>query len=228
MEAGQERGPGSWQSGDYAAAWAAEDVMAPVLELPRQISAALVTDSGIEVRHVVDLGSGPGAYVSYMLGTFPDACGTWVDGSQAMLELARTELAPIEGRLTFVVSELEQLDPAAIEPADVIVSSRALHHLSPESLAKVYRATAAILRPGGFLFNLDHVGSPEDHWQGTYRRVRAQFIGSRRKKLEAHRQDAPLPPAEVHLESMTAAGLVYADAPWRFLMTALLVARKPG
>jgi trans-aconitate methyltransferase len=218
---------GSWQSGEYTAAWAAEDVMAPVLELPRQISAALVADTGMEVGHVVDLGSGPGSYLGYMLETFPEARGTWVDGSPAMLEMAQSELAPVADRITFVVAELEELDAATIEPADVVVSSRALHHLSPASLAAVYRAISAILRPGGLVFNLDHVGSPDDHWQDTYRRLRGQFVGSRRKRLEAHRQDGPLPPAEMHLELMTAAGLRYADVPWRLLMTALLVAQKP-
>jgi len=219
--------PGSWQSSDYTAAWAAEDVMAPVLELPRRISAALVADAGIEVRHVVDLGSGPGSYLGYMLEMFPAARGTWVDGSEAMLEMARPALAPIADRITFVVAELEGLGATAIEPADVVVSSRALHHLSPASLATVYGVIAGMLEPGGLVFNLDHVGSPEDHWHSTYRRLREQFVGRRRKRLEAHRQDGPLPPAELHLESMTAAGLLYADVPWRFLMTALLVAQKP-
>jgi hypothetical protein len=77
------------------------------------------------------------------------------------------------------------------------------------------------------VFNLDHVGSPEDYWHGAYRRLREQFVGRRRKRLEAHRQDEPLPPASVHLESMTEAGLLFADVPWRLLMTALLVARAP-
>ena len=219
--------PGSWQSSDYTSAWAAEDVMAPVLELPRRISAAFVADADIDVRHVVDLGSGPGAYLGYMLERFPEAKGTWVDGSPAMLEMARSELATVADRVTFVVAELEELDAEAIESADVVVSSRALHHLTPESLAAVYRVIATILRPNGLVFNLDHVGSPENYWQGTYRRLREQFVGRRRKRLEAHRQDGPLPPAEMHLESMTAAGLVNADVPWRLLMTALLVARKP-
>jgi trans-aconitate methyltransferase len=218
--------PGSWQSGDYAAAWAAEDLMAPLLEVPRRISAALLSDSGVEVRHIIDLGSGPGSYLRFMLDQFPEAHGTWVDGSSAMLELAQSELSPVAERLTFAVCELEELDPTTLEPADVVVSSRALHHLSPTSLASAYRAVAMLLTPGGFVFNLDHVGSPEDHWHGSYRRVREQFIGRRRKRLDAHRQDGPLPPADLHLESMTAAGLRYADVPWRFLMTALLAARK--
>lgn len=220
--------PGSWHSDDYAAAWAAEDVMAPVLELPRQISAALVTDAGIEVGHIVDLGSGPGSYLGSMLETFPEAKGTWVDGSAAMLEMAQTALVRFAHRVTFVIAGLEELDPAAFPAADVIVSSRALHHLSPSSLADAYRAIAASLTPGGFVCNLDHVGSPEDYWHGAYRRLRSQFVGSRRKQLRPHRQDGPLPPADAHLQSMTAAGLVYADVPWRLLMTALVVARKPG
>jgi trans-aconitate methyltransferase len=220
--------PGSWQSSDYTAAWAAEDVMAPVLELPRQISAALVADTGIAVRHIVDLGSGPGSYLGYMLEMFPEARGTWVDVSPAMLEMARSELSAVADRITFVVAELEELDAAEIEPAEVVVSSRALHHLSPASLAAAYRVIATILTPGGLVFNLDHVGSPDDHWQGAYRRLRGHFVGHRRKRLEAHRQDGPLPPAEMHLESMTAAGLVYPDVPWRLLMTALLFAQKPG
>ena len=54
----------SWHSGSYAAQWAGEDVISNMLELPRQLSAAIVGDSGIEVEHVVDLGSGPGAYLA--------------------------------------------------------------------------------------------------------------------------------------------------------------------
>jgi SAM-dependent methyltransferase len=202
--------------------------MAPVLEFPRQISKALTIDAGIEIRHVVDLGSGPGTYLHTMLEAFPDATGTWVDGSPAMLEFAREELAPVASRVTFVVAELEQLDIGTLGPADLVVSSRALHHLSPEALASVYRTVATVLRPGGLVFNLDHVGSPDDYWQGSYRRVRDQFVGSRRTPLMPHRQDGPLPTAERHLHLMTAAGLVYADIPWRLLTTALLVARKPA
>ena len=163
-----------------------------------------------------------------MLEAFPEAKGTWVDGSAAMLEMAQTALAPYAHRVTFVLAELEALDPAAFPSADVVVSSRALHHLSPSSLANAYRAVAASLTPDGFVCNLDHVGSPEDYWQGAYRRLRDQFVGRRRKRLRPHRQDGPLPPADLHLQSMTAAGLVYADVPWRLLMTALIVARKPG
>jgi trans-aconitate methyltransferase len=217
----------SWQSTDYAAAWAAEDIMAPVLELPRRISAALVADAGLDVSHVVDLGAGPGTYLRFMLETFPAARGTWVDVSEAMLELANEELASFADRIGFVVADLELLVPARFRPAEVVVSSRALHHFSPESLRLIYGAIAAFVAPGGFVFNLDHVGSPDDSWGGAYRRVREEMIGRRAQALKPHRQGGPLPTQDVHLQAMSAAGLVHADTPWRLLMTALMMARKP-
>ena len=218
----------SWRSTDYAAAWAAEDVMAPVLELPRRISAALIVDAGIDVSHVVDLGAGPGSYLKLMLESFPEARGTWVDVSEAMLELAQAELGAFADRVEFRVADLEQLDREPFQPAEVVVSSRALHHFSPESLGRIYGAIAAFVAPGGFVFNLDHVGSPDDAWGGAYRRVREEIVGRRAQALKPHRQDGPLPPQDVHLQAMSAAGLVHADAPWRMLMTALMTARKPA
>jgi len=218
---------GSWQSTEYAAQWASEDVLAPVLELPRRLSAALVRDAGVDVAHVLDLGAGPGAYLEEMLESFPAARGTWMDASEAMLEMAGQQLARFGDRVSYVVMDVEALDPAAFEPADLVVSSRVLHHFTPDSLGRIYQAVAEILKPGGLVCNLDHVGSPGDYWHDAYRRVRAELIGRRKEALKPHRQDGPLPPASVHLDAMTAAGLGHADVPWRLLMTALMVARKP-
>jgi len=218
---------GSWQSAEYADAWASEDVMAPMLELPRRLTVALLADAGVDVRHVVDLGAGPGAYLKQVLEAFPNARGTWMDASDAMLDLAKAELDPFGDRVRYVVMDVEALEPSAFEAADAVVTSRVLHHFTPDSLGRIYQATAEIVKPGGFVFNLDHVGSPDDTWHGTYRRVREQFFGGRRRQLRPHRQEGPLPPVEIHLDLMTAAGLEYADVPWRLLMTALMMARKP-
>src|SRR5690349_25170471 len=96
----------SWHSADYAAQWAGEDVIANMLELPRRMTAAIVADAGIEVRHVVDLGSGPGVYLELLLKSFPAARGTWVDNSEAMLELGRDRLDPQFGdRIDYVVHD---------------------------------------------------------------------------------------------------------------------------
>lgn len=53
----------SWDSPAYAEQWAEGDVLANLLSVPRRMSVALVAEDGLAVKRVVDLGSGPGAYL---------------------------------------------------------------------------------------------------------------------------------------------------------------------
>src|SRR5262245_34849811 len=215
---------GSWQSADYVGRWADEDVLARVLETPRRISLALLADAEADVRHVVDLGSGEGPYLADCLRAYPEARGTWLDSSEPMLERARESLAELGDRVTFIVAPAEELGAAGVAPADVVVTSRALHHLGPDELARAYRDVRELLSPGGWFFNLDHVGADGD-WEQRYRRVREQFTGKRRAPLAPHREDEPLQPVADHLRYLQQAGFATVDVPWRLLYTALLAAR---
>jgi SAM-dependent methyltransferase len=221
MTAGQI---GSWQSADYVGRWADDDVLARILETPRRVSFALLADAGADVRHVVDLGSGEGPYLADCLRAYPEARGTWLDSSEPMLERAREALAELTERVTFVVAPAEELGAAGVERADVVVSSRALHHLKPDELARAYREVRGLLEPGGWFFNLDHVGAAGD-WEQRYRRIREQFTGKRRRELQPHREDEPLQPVADHLRYLEQAGFASVDVPWRLLYTALLAAR---
>ena len=215
----------SWHSGAYVADWVGEDVLADLLELPRRISAALVEDAGLDVGHVVDLGSGHGPYLALFLQTFPDARGTWVDSSEAMAEHARERLAEFGERVRFVLADVERLEDAELGHADVVLTSRVLHHFSPESLQRLYRNVHDLLAEDAFLFNLDHVGAPGD-WEQRYRRIRQQLIGARKTSLAPHRHDYPLSTTTDHLRWIAEAGFATADVPWRTLYTSLIVARK--
>jgi len=217
----------SWHSREYVAQWAGEDVIADMLALPRSISAALVADSGVDVSHVVDVGAGPGAFLDVFLRAFPDTRATWIDVSEAMEELGREGLAEFGDRVRYVIADAERLDELDVAPAEVVLSSRVLHHFSPESLARFYRAAHDILAPGGFVINLDHVGAPGD-WEQAYRRIRKQFTGARKQGLKPHRHDYPLALAEQHMGWMTDAGFATPDTPWRMFYTALIVARRPA
>jgi SAM-dependent methyltransferase len=216
----------SWESAEYAALWAREDVIADLLEVPRQISVAIAQDAGIDVQHVVDLGSGPGAYLIPFLRAFPNARATWVDVSGAMRELAETELALWRDRVTYLVGDVERLAELEIAPAQVVISSRALHHFSPDSLQVVYSAVFDLVTPGGFVMNLDHVGAPGD-WEQVHRRIRSRFTGDRKRELKPHRHDYPLARADQHAAWIEAAGFGPADTAWRAFYSALIVARKP-
>jgi SAM-dependent methyltransferase len=215
----------SWESVAYAVEWASDDVLAELLELPRRISTSLVADSGLDVGHVVDLGSGQGTYLQRFLHSFPEATGTWVDANEAMRDLARERLAAFGDRVSYVLADVERLEAVDLGVADVVTTSRVLHHFSPESLQRVYRAAHELLRPGGFLFNLDHVGAPGE-WDTRYRRIRDEFTGPRRRELRPHRHDHPLPAVDDHLRWIGAAGFETPDVAWRTFYTVLLVARR--
>jgi trans-aconitate methyltransferase len=216
---------GSWQSSEYVGDWLGEDVIAGLLELPRRISLALVQDSSVDVRHVVDLGSGHGPYLELFLDAFPEVLGTWVDSSAAMQDEAVARLSRFGDRVRYVLADVQALPE--LEPASVVVSSRALHHLSHESLANLYRTVGELVEPGGWVFNLDHVGAPGDLEQ-AYRRIRKHFTGERQRRLKPHRHDYPLARADEHAAWLEAGGLEHADVPWRTLYTALIAARKPA
>src|SRR5437763_5686166 len=130
---------GSWQSAEYVGRWAGDDRLARMLDTPRRISLPLVRDAAVDVPHIVDLGAGEGPYLADFLSAFDGARGTWLDSSEPMLERAREALAEFGDRVTFVVAPAEELASAGIEAADVVVSSRALHHLVPDELARAYR-----------------------------------------------------------------------------------------
>jgi len=215
----------SWHSEGYVAEWVGDDVLADLLELPRRISAALVADAGIDVRHVIDLGSGHGPYLALFLLAFPQSHGTWVDSSEAMAEHAREQLAQFGERVGFVLADVEQLEDAELDQAHVVLTSRVLHHLSPESLQRLYGNVYRLLEEEGFLFNLDHVGAPDD-WEQRYRRIRQQFTRARKKPLARHRHDYPLSTTADHLRWISEAGFETADVPWRTLYTSLIAARK--
>ena len=215
----------SWESSAYAVEWAADDVLASLLQLPRRISFALVRDSGIDVGRIVDLGAGDGPYLESFLEAFPEARGIWVDANEGMRKLAEERLAAFGDRTDFVLHDVERLDELDVPEVDVIVTSRVLHHFSGDSLQRLYRRAYELLRPGGFLFNLDHVGAPGD-WDGRYRRIRDQFTGPRKRELKPHRHDYPLPSADDHLRWIDAAGFETPDVAWRMFYTVLLVARR--
>lgn len=216
---------GSWKSSSYAVDWASDDVLAPLLELPRRISVALARDSALDVSCVADLGAGQGTYLEFFLNAFREARGVWIDSNEGMRQLAEERLSPFGDRIDFVLGDVEALDELELPDVDVMTTSRVLHHFTGESLQRVYRAAHELLRPGGLLFNLDHVGAPGD-WDARYRRVREQFTGPRKAELKPHRENHPLPSADAHLDLIARAGFEAPDIAWRMFYTVLLVARR--
>ena len=217
----------SWDSDEFVAAWIGQDVLADMLALPRRLTAALVADAEVDVSHVIDLGSGPGGYLAALLESFPGARGTWIDTSRTMEATARERLAAFGQRVEYRLGDIEALGALELSPAQVVVTSRVVHHFSRESIERFYRSACAIVEPGGWFFNLDHFASP-DGWEPRYRRIRPRFTGKPKGDTPRHRHDHPFQRIRDHLDWIGQAGFEAPDVPWRTFYTALLAARRPA
>lgn len=131
-------------------------VAAGELQLPalRDVAArlhALLDGTAHEVRKVLDVGSGPGVMTCVFAEEFGAAEAVAVDGSQPLLDRALTRAAALglDGRVGVRAAELNGGLPADLGPADLVWSSKAVHHLGDQQGA--LGALAGALRPGGVL-----------------------------------------------------------------------------
>lgn len=132
------------------------------LQLPvlRRTAAHLkeLLDPEKEVRRILDIGSGPGVMTCVFAEAFADAEVVAVDGTPGLLDraLARAERLGLDARVAIRHAELpEGLDggdehgEGGLGSADLVWSSRAVHHLGDQQEA--LNALAGVLRPGGLL-----------------------------------------------------------------------------
>ena len=227
MTAPENQATDIWRDAEFARRWAATDRLADLLALPRGLTAALVAHDRPGARLVVDVASGPGAFLEALLEELPHCSGVWLDASEAMLEQARQRLGRFGDRVSFRLGDMTDLAAAGLPTnVDAVVSSRALHHLDRAGLASFYREAAGLLAPGGWLANLDHTG-PGDVWDRRLRAVRKRFIGPANDQGK-HRHDHPFTSVRDHLDGLAAAGFDDVEIAWKAFYTCLFVARKAG
>ncbi len=124
-----------------------ESVRADVPEFDTLQSQVALATVALDVRSVLDLGTGTGATAAALLATHPSAHLTGIDESESMLEQARALLPDA----TLLVGRLEAALP--VGPFDVVASVLAIHHLDEPSKADLFRRVAVVLRDGGrFVF----------------------------------------------------------------------------
>ncbi len=117
----------------------------------------------------LDLACGPGSISQRLLGRFPSARSVAVDVDPLLLALGRGALGTLNGRLRWAERDLR--DPrwttGLTEGAfDAVLSTTAMHWLTPLQLAFLYRQLTTIVRPGGIVLIGDHM--PFDESQPSF------------------------------------------------------------
>ncbi|HZS02097.1 MAG TPA: class I SAM-dependent methyltransferase [Chloroflexota bacterium] len=200
-----------WQSREYAAYWVS-DAESRDHERTEQLAllASLLPFPPDAPLRVLDLGAGYGIVTGTVLRAFPRARVTLFDLSEAMLEHARSRLAPHAAQLDYAVGDLSRPDwlDAVHGPYDAVVSAAVLHNLRDgPRIAAIYRELATILSPGGAFLCLDHVSAGG-------RRIERQFDAlrpTRRHGDEAERAAAAEAAAHAHAGAAAAAAVAAAQ-----------------
>ncbi|MGE3273122.1 MAG: trans-aconitate 2-methyltransferase [Chloroflexota bacterium] len=139
---------------------------------------------------VLDIACGPGAISQRLLTRMPGAKAFAVDLDPVLLAIGQGALGTFDGRLTWMQENLndsawaERLaEKLAGRPLDAVLSSTALHWVSPGILARVYRELGQLMRPGGVFLNGDHMAyTPE---RPTIREMAMRLRQQRREATPA-------------------------------------------
>ncbi len=224
MTRGHNESDSDWNDLTTVTRWARSDTRESILELPRQIALNIVEKELGEPGLVVDVGGGPGSFLSAFLARFNTTRGIWYDISEPMMTLAKERLARYGDRVSFTLAGFENTSglPSNV---DVIVTSRALHHLPVSQVRRFYTEAADRLSDPGWLINLDHVGLAKPWSERLLDTYMDMVPEARSQPSHEHRYRFATVPE--HFEALRAAGLDDVDMPWRAFGMCLFMARRP-
>ncbi|MFO0760809.1 MAG: class I SAM-dependent methyltransferase [Byssovorax sp.] len=202
------KAPGDRDWADFGAQLELEaEVLSPYLDEAMSVLESLASAGALDVRRVVDLGSGPGAAATALARAFPAASVLALDRAPALLERARERAARlgVGDRVTTSPVDLEA-SLGALGPIDLAWTAMVLHHL-PDP-ARLLRELRELLTPGGLVaiveFGPPTRTLPDDLGFG------APGFGARHAAAVAAAIEDHLPPGALHTdwpETLRAAGL---------------------
>lgn len=111
----------------------------------------------------LDLCCGPGSISQRLLTRFPGARCIAVDLDPVLLAIGQGAIGTMGGRLRWVDADVtapDWLERLGVSELDAVLSTTALHWLSPVQLARLYHQLGQLVRPGGVLLNGDHMAFP--------------------------------------------------------------------
>ena len=209
-----------------------EDVRAYVERVDREDRRAeglsllprLVQRAADEPLRVLDVGTGQGLLAALLLDAFPAAVAVGLDGSEPMREIAADRMAAYGERFQFVMGDFVggELPPEARGPFDVVVSSRAIHHVPSAAKQLLYAAIHRSLAPGGAFFNLDGARPPQADLSAVYRAAGGRPARSRPDEERARISGHYFETLDEQLDFLRAAGFAVVDCFWKRLDLVLI------
>jgi tRNA (cmo5U34)-methyltransferase len=180
---------------------------------------------------MLDIGSGYGPVAAGVLDNLPNATCVALDISDAMMDVGRERMARFGDRFKYVVGDFADgtmpKSATAEGPFNLVVSARAIHHLSKEMMKQFYGEIFKIIEPDGAFFNLDTASPVGERLEQSFREAgRGAPRPPQRTPREAsvhdmlpHHKDATL---ARHMEWLEAGGFTDVECFWKKLGQALV------
>jgi tRNA (cmo5U34)-methyltransferase len=184
----------------------------------------LVPRTPEEQLRVLDVGTGQGLLAALLLDAFPAATAVGLDASEPMREVATQRMEQYGDRFQFVMGDFVEgeLPPAARGPFDVVVSSRAIHHVPSRGKQLLYAAIYNALAPGGSFFNLDGARPVEDELREVYRAAGGRPARARPDEERARLSSHYFETLDEQLDFLRGAGFRLVDCFWKCLDLVLI------
>ena len=118
---------------------------------------------------ICDLGCGDGKFFELFLSSYPNADAFAVDGSGEMIAAARDRLKKFNN-VKFIQKSFQELvdDGLSTEDFHFVFSSLAIHHLSLNEKADLYRYIYSVLRQGGCFIHYDVIAPRNETLEKLY------------------------------------------------------------
>jgi SAM-dependent methyltransferase len=210
----------------------AEDVRAYVERVDRgdrraeglALLTRLVRREPDEPLRVLDVGTGQGLLAALFLDAFPAAVAVGLDGSEPMRDIAAERMRAYGERFRFVLGDFVEgaLPPEAQGPFDVVVSSRAIHHVTSRAKRQLYAEIFQALAPGGAFFNLDGARPADAALGEIYRTAAGRPARSRPEEERARLSGHYFETLDEQLDFLRGAGFSLVDCFWKRLDLVLI------
>src|SRR6266545_2332710 len=227
---GEELKPGHhWKEADRVTDYVEQNDRdaAQIAETLNLLVGLVPADEDATIR-VLDIGSGHGVVAAAVLDAFPRATAIGLDVSEAMMSVGRERMARFGERFRYHEGDFSDGSlPADLPgPFDVIVSSRAIHHINPDAKRRLFGDVYAQLNPGGCFLDIDNMRPRDEFLRARYAKVdpcRPTGYGNQanRQPRPGGSREHPDPVAE-QLASLRDAGFTHVDCFWKRLGRALI------
>ncbi len=179
---------------------------------------------------ILDLGCGTGNISQKIKEKFPNARITCVDLAENMIKMAKTKLSPYDD-IEYLRADFRELEFQ--EEYEAVVSSLALHHLSPEEQRSFYRRIIGFLKGGGVFYNVDNILGSTPYLNQVYMDKWVEFMLQYRSREEVeeiwlpkHREEDFPSPLHHHIQWMKEAGFTDVDVVWKYYMFGVYGGKK--